>query len=320
MFSTGLAASRREAFVTDDRTRAAGTPLAWVESPLQMLCAAEFAAALDLRIRVAFRLSGPQMTTTAAELLERGAPFTVAEPYYGVPWSLLSEHDDWIVGDAFSGQFRSAMTVLRPRTLTLVDDGAMSVHVAEALAGRVDFARPGQRETTLKALLGGRARSRMLRLARKGRLGMYTAFADHPSVAGLSAQGVEVRENGFRWLRAHAQPIALPGHRVILGSAAVADDTLAADRYLDWLRSVAAQPGDGLPAAYLPHRREPEEVLARVAALDGVELVRTGLPVELALAGTTEPLEIVSLRSTAAITLRQVLEGSGSHVRIEAAA
>ncbi|MFW8745928.1 hypothetical protein, partial [Mesorhizobium japonicum] len=81
-----------------------------------------------------------------------------------------------------------------------------------------------------------------------------------------------------------------------------------------------AEPGDGMPAAYLPHRREPEEVLARVAALDGVELVRTGLPVELALAGTTEPLEIVSLRSTAAITLRQVLEGSGSQVRIEAAA
>jgi hypothetical protein len=82
-------------------TDAAGIPLAWVESPLQMLCAAEFAAAHDLRIRVAFRLSGPQMTATAAELLQRGVPFAQAAPYYGVPWTLLAEHRDWIIGDAF---------------------------------------------------------------------------------------------------------------------------------------------------------------------------------------------------------------------------
>jgi hypothetical protein len=304
-----------------DAARTPDAPLAWVESPLQLLCAAEFAAAHELRIRVAFRLSGPQMEATAAELLERGAPFAQAEPYYGIPWSLLAEHRDWIVGDAFSGQFRSAISVLSPRTVTLVDDGAMSVHLADALAGRVDYARPGQHESGLKTFLGARARSRMLRLAHRGRLGMISGYADHPSVAGLAALGAEVRADDFSWLRGHARPIALPGRRVVLGSAAVADDALAADRYLAWLRGVLA---DGLdddrPVAYLPHRREPEEVLARVAALPGLRLVRTGLPVELALAGTTEPLEIVSLRSTAAITLRQVLEGSGSQVRIEAVA
>ena len=307
-----------------DAARIPGSiPLAWVESPLQLLCAAEFAAAHDLRIRVAFRLSGPQMSATAAELLRRGAPFAVAEPYYGIPWGLLTEHRDWIVGDGFSGQFRSAMSLLAPRSVTLVDDGTMSIHLADALAGRVDFARPGQRESGLKTLLGGLTRSRMLRLARRGRLGMFTAFSDHPSVARLSELGVEVRDDGFAWVRAHAKPIALPGRHVVLGSAAVVDGTLAPAAYLEWLRSVLAEDvahHDGRPAAYLPHRRESEEMLARVAALPGVELVRTGLPVELALAGTAEPLEIVSLRSTAAITLRQVLEGSGSRVRIEVAA
>jgi hypothetical protein len=306
--------------VTDAARISGSTPLAWVESPLQLLCAAEFAAAHDLRIRVAFRLSGPQMPATAAELLKRGAPFAVAEPYYGVPWGLLAEHRDWIVGDGFSGQFRSAMAMLNPRSLTLVDDGIMSIHLADAIAGRVDYSRPDQRESGLKTLLGGRARARMLRLARRGRLGMFTAFSDHPSIAGLEELGVEVRNDGFAWVRAHAKPIALPGRRVILGSAAVVDQSLAPDVYLDWLRDVAAEPGDGRPAAYLPHRRESDEMLARVAALPGVELVRTGLPVELALAGTAEPLEIVSLRSTAALTLRRVLEGSGSSVRIEVAA
>jgi hypothetical protein len=307
--------------VTDAARIPGSTPLAWVESPLQLLCAAEFAAAHDLRIRVAFRLSGPQMTATAAELLKRGAPFAIAEPYYGVPWGLLAEHRDWIVGDGFSGQFRSAMTMLNPHSVTLVDDGTMSIRLADALAGRVDYARPGPPESALKTFLGGRARARMLRLARRGRLGMFTVFSDHPSIAGLTGLGVEVRDDDFRWLRAHAKPIALPGRRVILGSAAVVDGALDADAYLAWLRTVLVETDDaGHPAAYLPHRREPEEVIDRVAALRGIELVRTGLPVELALAGTAEPLEIVSLRSTAALTLRQVLEGSGSRVRIEAAA
>jgi len=312
---------QEEAFVTDAARISGDLPLAWVESPLQLLCAAEFAAAHGLRIRVAFRLSGPQMSATAAEMLHRRAPFAVAEPYYGVPWGLLAEHRDWIVGDGFSGQFRSAMTMLNPRSVTLVDDGTMSIHLADALAGRVDYARPGQRESGLKTLLGGRARARMLRLARRGRLGMFTAFSDHPSVARLPELGVEVRHDGFAWVRAHAKPIALPGRRVILGSAAVVDETLAPEAYLDWLRSVVSgADDDGRPAAYLPHRRESAEMLDRVTALPGVELVRTGLPVELALAGTAEPLEIVSLRSTAALTLRQVLEGSGSRVRIEVAA
>ncbi|MGN6326834.1 hypothetical protein [Pseudolysinimonas sp.] len=306
--------------MTDAARTPGDLPLAWVESPLQLLCAAEFAAAHGLRIRVAFRLSGPQMSATAAELLQRGAPFVRAEPYYGVPWGLLAEHRDWIVGDGFSGQFRSAMSALHPRTVTLVDDGTMSIHLADALAGRVDYARPGQHESVLKTVLGGLARARMRRLARRGRLGMFTAFSDHPSIAGLTELGVQVRTDAFGWVRAHAKPIALPGSRVVLGSAAVVDGALEPEAYLDWLRSVVAHSDDDRPAAYLPHRREADGMLTRVAALPGVEIVRTGLPVELALAGTAEPLEIVSLRSTAALTLRRVLAGSGSRVRIQVAA
>ena len=290
--------------------------LAWVESPLQLIGAAELAASRGELIRVAFRLSGEQMTATAAELIKRGAPFRVAEPYYGIPWALLSSHRDWVIGDAFSGQFRSAMTMLRPRSVTLVDDGAMSIHVAEALAGRVDYARPGQRESGLKTLLGGRARDRMLRLATTGSLGMFSAFADHPSLAVLSARDIAVTANDFSWLREHGRPIAVPQGRIILGSAAVQDGTLAPERYLSWLRGVASAG----PAAYLPHRREPLDVLRAVSAIDGLTVRAIGLPVELALAGTAEPLDIVSLRSTAAITLRQVLEGSGSSIRLEVAA
>ncbi|MET1042742.1 MAG: hypothetical protein ABWX59_01320 [Microbacteriaceae bacterium] len=42
------------------------------------------------------------------------------------------------------------------------------------------------------------------------------------------------------------------------------------------------------PGIYLPHRRERAEDLRRVAAIGGVAVQLTGIPVELALAGTPE--------------------------------
>ncbi len=285
--------------------------VAWVESPLQFLAAAEYAAAHDRRISVAFRLTGPQMTSTAEALLERGAPFTECVPYFGVPWSVLARTRDWIVGDGFSGQFRAAMSVLGARTVTLVDDGAMTVHLARSLAGTTDYARPGGPESSAKTMLGGLTRDRLMRLAARERLALFTSFASDPAVAALGLRGVTVEQNAFAWTRANARPIALPHSRVVLGSAAVTDRLITQERYLSWLVGLARSG----PFSYLPHRRESPEQLDWVSLLPGVELVRTGLPVELVLAGAPEPLELVTLNSSAAVTLEQVLAGTGSRIR-----
>ena len=290
------------------------TPLAWVESPLQLLCAAEYAAHLGRPIAVALRLTGEQMPVTAQELLDRGALFSQVTPYFGIPWSLLRSQSDWIIGDGFSGQFRMAAAALRPRTITLVDDGDMSRHLASALLGRTGFARPGAHERGLTAALGGVARERMLRLAASERLTMFSAFAHDPAVTALTARDVTVETNGFDWLRAHPRPVELPHPRVVLGSANVTDGLLEESDYLGWLRAVATV----APVSYLPHRRESRQAVARVAALPGVSVVDSGMPAELALAGTTVPLEIVSMRSSASTTLRRVLEGTGSTIRVSA--
>jgi len=290
------------------------TPLAWVESPLQLLCAAEYASRLGRPIAVALRLTGEQMPVTAQELLDRGALFSSVTPYFGIPWGLLRAQPDWIIGDGFSGQFRMAAAVLRPRTITLVDDGDMSRHLAAALLGVTDFARPGRRERGLTAALGGLARERVLRLAASGRVTMFSAFAHDPAVAALTARDVTVETNAFAWLRAHPRPVELPHPRVVLGSANVTDGLLDDADYLGWLRAVAAES----PVSYLPHRRESRAAVARVAQLPGVSVVDSAMPAELALAGTTRPLEIVSLRSSASTTLRRVLEGTGSTIRVSA--
>lgn len=290
------------------------TPLAWVESPLQLLCAAEYAARLGRPIAVALRLTGEQMPVTAQELLDRGALFSTVTPYFGIPWGLLRAQPDWIIGDGFSGQFRMAAAALRPHTITLVDDGDMSHHLASALLGRTGFARPGHRERGLTATLGGIARERMLRLAASERLTMFSAFTGDPAVAALSARDVTVETNAFSWLRAHARPVELPHPRVVLGSANVTDGLLDESDYRGWLRAVAAE----APISYLPHRRESRAAVARVAQLPGVSVVDCGMPAELALAGTPRPLEIVSMRSSASTTLRRVLEGTGSTIRVSA--
>jgi hypothetical protein len=286
-----------------------------VESPLQLLNAAEYAAAEGRSIAVAFRLTAPQMTTTAELLIELGAPFASCAPYLGVPWTLLSRHREWVVGDAFSGQFRSAMSTLGARSVAMIDDGAITIHLARALLGRTGYARPGRPESTLKTLLGGLTHERLARLAVRERLELFTAFGDHASVAALPQHGIRVERNRFAFTRATARPIALPHPRVVLGSAAVADGGMAPQLYLDWVR---LQVREG-PVSYLPHRRESAESLRLIAALEGFEVVATGLPVELALAGTTEPLQIRSLSSSATVTLQRVLAGTGSTIRSVAA-
>jgi hypothetical protein len=254
------------------------------------------------------------MPITMAELLDRGALFSSVAPYYGIPWSLLHDQPDWAIGDGFSGRFRMAAALLRPRSITLLDDGDMSIHLASALLGRTGFARRGIRESGLATLLGGFARDRMLRLAGSRRLTMFSAFVDDPTVAALPARDVELVRNDFAWLRAHAAPARLPHRRVVLGSARVIDGLISSQRYLEWLRSVAAAG----PISYLPHRREQHSELTAVSSLEGVAIVDSGLPAELLLAGTAEPLEILMMRSSASTTLRAVLEGTGSTVTVSA--
>jgi len=290
-------------------------PLAWVESPLQLVAAAELAAARDERIPVAMRLTGGQMTSTAEELLRRGARLAIT-PYFGVPWQQLAGRRHWAIGDAFSGQFRLAAALVGPRRLTLLDDGALSVGVADSLLGRRRYARPGTAEHAVQRALGELAMDRMLRLASREALEFATAFAfGDDRVAELAQRGASVRRHSFEWTRRTARPISIPGRRVLLGSALPVDGRMRAEAYLRWVGRVASS----APVAYLPHRREGAEQLAAVGATPGVRVHRTGLPVELVLAGAREPLEVITLPSSTRTTLRHVLAGSGSTIEVHPA-
>jgi len=94
----------------------------------------------------------------------------------------------------------------------------------------------------------------------------------------------------------------------VLGSASVVDGLLAEDDYVTQIAGLA-------PASYFPHRRETLSVLQRIAAIEGVEVVDRGLPIELVLAGARE-VTVLSLPSSAVETLRIILLGSGSTIDV----
>ncbi|WP_461471474.1 hypothetical protein [Microbacterium sp. HJ5] len=286
--------------------------LAWVESPLQLVGAAEWAAAHRTTVPVAGRLTA-QMSATADELLARRARFGDLEPYLGIPFSLLARHGHWLIGDGFSGQFRLAASVLRPHRITFLDDGAHAIAYAGALLGRRPYARPGVAERGLTTRIAPVAHEKVMRRARAGRADFFTAFdlgADR--LDALHEHGFGVRRHGFEWTRATAPAAPELGRRVVLGSAQPVDGRMSLEAYLDWVTDAAAAG----PSVYLPHRRETPEQRAAVARIDGVTIRDTNLPVELVLAGAAEPLDIRTLASSTTTTLPLVLAGTGSILRV----
>lgn len=290
--------------------------IAWVESPLQLLGAAEWASSHGARVPVAGRLTA-QMSETADELVARGARFGELAPYLGIPWTLLSQHGHWLVGDGFSGQFRLAASVLRPHRITFLDDGAHALPFADALRGTRPYARPGIAERGLTALLAPIALEKVLRRADAGRAGFFTAFdfgADRTTA--LAERGFSVQRHGFSWTRDTAPAAPELGRRIVLGSAQPVDGRLPLPHFVDWVRAITASG----PVSYLPHRRESQEQRDAVAAIPGVRFVDSQLPVELVLAGARGPLEVFTLPSSTTTTLPLVLAGTGLHLRRAASA
>lgn len=284
--------------------------LAWVESPLQLVGAAEWADAHRIAVPVAGRLT-PQISETADELVDRGARFGALEPYLGIPWGLLARHGHWLVGDGFSGQFRLAAAVLRPHRVTFLDDGGLAVAYADTLLGRRPYARPGVRERGATAFAAPFAAELVHRRAGARRAGLFTAFdLGEDRRDALTDQGFGIRRHDFTWTRATAPAAPELGRRIVLGSARPVDGRMLLVDYVRWVRQAA---GEG--AVYLPHRRETAEQLDAVAALEGLRVRETKLPVELVLAGTRAPLEVHTLPSSTTTTLPLVLAGTGSTVR-----
>ncbi|SKC35998.1 hypothetical protein [Krasilnikoviella flava] len=283
---------------------------AFVESPLQLLCAVEAHAAghAGTSTRVLARADVPALTAGIDAVRALGLPSGLDVQPAPAPRRLPD--DVVVVGDPFSGAFQAALlrTPRPPQHLVVVDDGLATLDLARRVLTGTPLVRLTAPPDPLRYGLGALAGRRLHRLVAGGRLTLCTTIPlDDDTVAGLRGLGVDVRPHDFAWLRSRPQRNAPQESTVVVGSALVADGLVHADRYAAWVRGIAS---DG-PVRYVPHRRHDPLVSALLERLPGVVVDEPGAPVEIRLRGLRPGQRTVMLPSTSAVTLSRLLAPRG---------
>lgn len=287
----------------------------WAESPLQLLSAVEAhqAGLSGPDAQIWLRADVPSLEPTAAAIERLGAPPGLRVAGSAPRPTRPPEDGLWVIGDAFSGVVQRGLLVSRRCRMVIVDDGLATVHLLELLtASRPKAlvrarARPGPARRALGTAAWGRLRA----AASAGRLTICTALPISAELRdAMQELGATVHVHDFPWLR--SRPIAeAPRQRlVVLGSSLVRNGLVHRDRYLAWVRSLAATE----PLQYRPHRRESSDVLEELRADPRISVMETGVPVEISLRGLTAEHRVISLPSTALTSLRLVLRSTGARI------
>jgi hypothetical protein len=282
-----------------------GPAVAWVESPLQLLCVVEahHAGLLGQVTRVVPRAGLPALRQTRRELKRLGLPegLEFAEPSDRMP----RPGRTWAVGDAFSGRVQLALLTSMPGRTVLVDDGLATVHLLELLVARRPLLRARAKASLGRVALGTAAGIRL----RGRKPTIFTALPVHDDLAdAVQARGVGFVRHDFTWLR--AQPADSPPQErtVVLGTSLVRNGLIHRDHYLGWLERIDE------PVAYYPHRREDPHDLDRVRGIAGLTVYDAGIPAEMTLRDLRPHQRVLSLPSTAVTSLRVLLSARGVSV------
>ncbi|MFC5832272.1 hypothetical protein [Nonomuraea insulae] len=278
---------------------------AWVESPLQMLCAVEahHAGLLGPKTAVVPRAGLRPLKATRRELRSLDLPegLELAEPRERMPRRLQA------VGDAFSGKVQLRWLVSRPGRIVIVDDGLATLRLLELIAAGPfrPLLRARVRSTRLRATLGLAAALRL----RLSNVCIFTALAvDDKLEEAVREAGVNLVRHDFAWLRSQPPSAEGPAERtVVLGTSLVRNGLVHRDHYLRWLTDLAASE----PLAYYPHRREDPVDVALIRERPGITVHDGGVPAELTLRGLDAGQRVLSLPSTAITSLRVLLGPRG---------
>ncbi len=301
------------------------TALALVESPAQLLNVLELAYESpdlkDVPIAVLAPKAGPtrdQLRAMVVLAAEAGHEVLWYEPRLGLGgpaayWALLghlSDVEQLVVGDPFSGLVQGLFATSRPRPVTLVDDGTATLEFARRWAAEEPLIRwhrtlrPGSPRpllTTARDLFAGTARRRLL----DGGLRIFTAMP-------VELPGVEVVPNAYAWTRSRFPEPEVSEAADLVGTSLVETGVVQPERYLEGVRSLVEQYGVG---RYFAHRKEGEEKLAQITAL-GVAVERPDLPLELVARRGPVGRRVLSFPSTVLHTLPLVLAGTGVEVLV----
>ncbi|GAA1714235.1 hypothetical protein FB460_0205 [Propioniferax innocua] len=291
--------------------------LALVESPAQLINAAEWAAASDADVRLV--TLGPEPARTRFQMhrvaeICTGAGFDHcwAEVRGPLPTrtvdlartaARVQAASTLVIGDPYSGiiQMLLAMRSRAPR-IVVVDDGTATLRYAEqwAFGGRLQRWHLTEQPRA----------ARLLAPRVAPWLGRRSPHVELFSAMPLTGERPPARRCTYAWTREHFGPPEILDTVDLMGSSLVETGVVQEERYLAGVQRLVAEYGVG---RYLPHRAEAAAKVAAIAEM-GVEIVRPELPMEWHACRGPIGRHILSFPSTVVHTLPLVLAGTGIEV------
>jgi hypothetical protein len=297
-----------------------------VESPAQLLNVVEAAfrlpALAGLPIAVLAPTAGPtrsQLRAMVGLASEAGHELSWYEPRHGPAGVARTVRalagqirgvGHLVVGDPFSGVIQLILTLTGSPAVTFVDDGTATLEFARLWTSNQPLSRwhrasvPGAPRPLLTTVRETMTAGVRRRLADRN-LRMFTALP-------VSMPGVQVRRNGYAWVRSLWPGPEVKPQADLVGTSLVETGVVQAEQYRLGVRSLIDR---YQVDRYFAHRKESDSKLDQIAAL-GVEVVRPDLPLELVARRGPVGRTVLSFPSTVVHTLPLVLAGTGVQVRV----
>jgi hypothetical protein len=286
--------------------------IALVESATQLLNAAEWAHAAGEVHAVRVIVLAPtdpqslrQIASVAAAVRSGGldvAIYPVRAKRPGLPLlaarvlNEIARADRLVIGDPFSRYIHTMLPASRADHVVIVDDGTATWDYARCIDRGEPLTRWSHQATT--------AKPHAVRATRLLSPSIYRSVDVFSCLRHATPRGATALTNRYSWTRSRWQPQVTTGEVDLLGTSLV--DTGVVQRRA-YLAAVSACAQLGQPVRYLAHRRESENLVAEVATIPNLRVLRPLQPVEILLRSGPVAQRVVAFPSTAAHTLPVVL-------------
>ncbi len=211
-----------------------------------------------------------------------------------------------VIGDPFSRYIHTLLPAARADHVVIVDDGTATWDYAACIESGAPLMRWTRPSSTARPH-AVRA-TRLLTPNPQRSIDVFTCLRDATPVGAVGLV------NRYRWLRSRNVPDVIDDQIDLLGTSLV--DSGVVDRH-SYLNAVAALARSGTQVRYVAHRREAEHLVAEIATIDNVRVLRPDRPVEMVLRQGPVAREVIAFPSTAAHTLPVVLSDLDVHLRVQ---
>jgi hypothetical protein len=248
------------------------------------------------------RASGVSVVVLPVRARRPGAPYHSARVL-----AALARARQLVIGDPFSRYIHTLLPLAAADHVVIVDDGTATWDYAACIESGAPLMRwthpcATPRPSAVRA-------TRLLTPSSRRSIDVFTCLRD------ATPTGAVALVNRYRWTRSRHRPQVVGDQIDLLGTSLV--DSGVVDRHA-YLNAVAAIARGRVPVRYVAHRREAEHLVAEIATIDNVRVVRPDRPVEMLLRKGPVAREVVAFPSTAAHTLPIVLSDLDVSLRVQA--